>query len=218
MSASKWLCGGALAAAMMMAGCTSQTASTEQYSGFLSSYDDLQEVKTSTGKTVLRWTAPNFNPKNYSGLLYQPVKFYPQPKPSEQISDQTLTSLLQYTNDQLSQAMASRLPLTTSAGPGTLIFRGAITGVDTATEGLKPYEVIPIALVVAGTMTATGHRDQNTELFLEGEFIDGATNQPVARVVRKGFGKTLDNDEQQVTLDDLKAIVNDMAKDIRLYP
>ncbi|MDH4608311.1 DUF3313 domain-containing protein [Pseudomonas sp. BN102] len=218
MIASKWLCGGALAAAMMMAGCTSQTASTEQYSGFLSSYADLKEVKTSTGHTVLRWTAPNFNPKNYSALLYQPVKFYPQPKPTEQINDQTLTALLQYTNEQLSQAMASRLPPTTTAGPGTLIFRGAITGVDTSTEGLKPYEVIPIALVVAGAMTATGHRDQNTELFLEGEFIDGATNQPVARVVRKGFGKSLDNDQEHVTLDDLKSIVNDMAKDIRLYP
>ena len=101
---------------------------------------------------------------------------------------------------------------------GTLIFKGAITGVSTATEGLKPYEVIPIALVVAGAMTATGHRDQNTELYLEGEFIDAATGKSVARVVRKGFGKTLDNDEQNVTLDDLKAIVNDMAKDIRMYP
>ncbi|MBT8768035.1 DUF3313 domain-containing protein [Metapseudomonas boanensis] len=218
MRANKWLMGGTLAAALILNGCTSHTTSQEQYSGFLSSYDDLKEVKTSSGTTVLRWTAPNFNPSNYSGLIYQPINFYPPPKPTEQISNETLTSLLQYTNEQISQALASRLPLTTTRGPGTLIFKGAITGVSTATEGLKPYEVIPIALVVAGAMTATGHRDQNTELYLEGEFIDASTGMSMARVVRKGFGKTLDNDEQQVTLDDLKAIVNDMAKDIRLYP
>jgi hypothetical protein len=205
-------------ASLLTAGCTSQTTSQTHYSGFLSSYTDLEKAKTPSGNTVLRRVDPNFDVANYSGLLYRPVSFYPQPKPSEQISAQTLQQVLDHTNRVLSGAFSKRLPLVQNAGPGTLIFRGAITGVNTSNEGLQFYEVIPVALVVAGTMAATGHRDQNTELFLEGEFIDANTGKPVVEVVRKGFGAVLDNDKQQVTVDDLKSIIDDMAVDIARFP
>ncbi len=58
-----------------------------------------------------------------------------------------------------------------TAGPRSLIFRGAITGVDTSKEGLQFYEVVPVALVVAGTQMATGHRTMDTRLYFEGELI-----------------------------------------------
>lgn len=50
----------------------------------------------------------------------------------------------------MKEAIAQRKPLVTTAGPRSLIFRGAITGVDTSKEGLQFYEVVPVALVVAG--------------------------------------------------------------------
>ena len=205
-------------ASLLTAGCTSQTPSQTNYSGFLSNYADLEKATTPSGNTVLRKVDPNFNMANYSGLVFRPVTFYPQPKPSEQINAQTLQQLLDHTNRVLSGALSKRLPLVQEAGPGTLVFRGAITGVNTSTEGLQFYEVIPVALVVAGTMAATGHRDQNTELFLEGEFIDSSTGKPVVEVVRKGFGAVRDNDKQQVTLEDLKGIIDDMAVDIARFP
>lgn len=205
-------------AALLTAGCTSHTPNQTQYSGFLSDYTALEKTTTPSGNTVLRKVDPNFKVTNYTGLIYQPVSFYPQPKPTEQISAQTLQQLLGHTNQTLSSAMSKRLPLVPHAGPHTLVFRGAITGVSTSTEGLHVYEVIPVALLVAGTMAATGHRDQNTELFLEAEFIDSATGKPVLSVVRKGFGAVLDNDKQQVTLDDLKGIIDDMTQDIARFP
>lgn len=51
----------------------------------------------------------------------------------------------------MKQAISERKPLATTAGPRSLIFRGAITGVDTSKEGLQFYEVIPVAMIVAGT-------------------------------------------------------------------
>lgn len=209
---------GATLALLLASGCTSHTTSQAQYSGFLSNYAALEQTTTPSGNTVLRRVDPSFKVANYSGLIYQPVSFYPQPKPTEQISEQTLQQLLNHTNQKLSSSLSKRLPLVQQTGPRTLTFRGAITGVNTSTKGLQFYEVIPAALVVAGTMAATGHRDQNTELFLEGEFIDSATGKPVLAVVRKGFGAMLDNDEQQVTLDDLKKIIDDMTLDIARFP
>ncbi len=93
---------------------------------------------------------------------------------------------MNYTNTEMKEAIAQRKPLVTTAGPRSLIFRGAITGVDTSKEGLQFYEVVPVALVVAGTQMATGHRTMDTRLYFEGELIDAATNKPVIKVVRQG--------------------------------
>ncbi|EMJ8527146.1 DUF3313 domain-containing protein, partial [Klebsiella aerogenes] len=95
----------------------------------------------------------------------------------------------------------------------SLIFRGAITGVDTSKEGLQFYEVIPVAMIVAGTQAATGHRTMDTNLYFEGELIDAKTNKPVIKVVRKGEGKTLSNESTPLTADTLKQVIDDMAID-----
>ena len=207
--------GGFLVAAMLLSGCTSKTVSQEQYSGFLPSYDGLEPVKTASGQKVLRWVDPQFNAANYDHLIFQPLRFYPTPQTTDRISQQTYDELLSYANTRMRDALSRRFQLVGfSSGPRTLEFRGAITGVSADTEGLKPYEVIPIALVVAGAMAATGERDQNTELFLEGELIDTSTGQPVLRVVRKGFGKTLNNNRQAIGIDDLKPVVDDLTTDV----
>jgi hypothetical protein len=90
--------------------------------------------------------------------------------------------------------------------------------VNTAAEGLQFYEVIPVALVIAGTETATGHRTRDTEVYFEGELIDASTGKPVIKVVRKGFGKQVSNDSQKVTANDLRVVVDSMANDTKLFP
>lgn len=217
MTTTKMLMAGLLTA-VALGGCTTKTTNQTQYSGFLSSYAGLSSTKTSGGSTVLRWVDPTFDLANYQNIIYQPVGFHPQPLPTERLSQKTLQEVLDYTNSRLSKAMFTRLnPVGFSAGPGTLAFRGAITGVNASTEGLKPYEVIPIALVVAGAMAASGERDQNTELYLEAELVDTTTGKTMLRVVRKGFGKTLSNDQQAITANDLKPVVDDLTRDVLTF-
>lgn len=207
--------GGVIAAVLLLNGCTSKTVNQSQYSGFLSSYDGLQSAETAGGQKVLRWVDPTFNVANYDKLIFQPVRFYPTPQTTDRIGQPTYDELLKYANGRLSEALSQRFQLVGfSSGPRTLEFRGAITGVSAETEGLKPYEVIPVALVLAGAMTATGERDQDTELFLEGELVDTSTGKPVLRVVRKGFGKTLSNDRQAIGFADLKPVVDELTADV----
>ncbi len=209
------MAGSLVAAAMLLNGCTSKTVSQEQYSGFLPSYDGLQTVKTASGQKALRWVDPTFNVANYDKLVFQSLRFYPTPQTTDRIGQETYDELLKYANMRLGEALSSRFQLVGfSSGPRTLEFRGAITGVSANTEGLKPYEVIPIALVLAGTMAATGERDQDTELYLEGELIDTSTGKAVLRVVRKGFGKTLSNDHQAIQFADLKPVVDELTTDV----
>ncbi|ELY2496504.1 DUF3313 domain-containing protein [Cronobacter muytjensii] len=206
-----------LAALLLLAGCSSSVTKPEQYSGFLKDYSGLEKTTSATGQPVMRWVAPGFNLNNYDSIVYNPVVYYPAPKPTGQISQKVLDGLLNYTNDKLKTAAASRKPLVATPGPRSVIFRGAITAVDSSKEGLQFYEVLPVALVVAGTQVATGHRTMDTSLFFEGELIDAATQKPVVKLVRKGEGKDLNNENTPLTVDNLKQVIDDMATDARMF-
>lgn len=206
-----------LSSLLVLAGCASKVAEPENYSGFLKDYSSLQETKSATGKPVLRWVDPAFNSASYDSIVYNPVTFYPEARPTTQVGQQVLDGLLNYTNNKLKTAAQQRKPLVTTPGPRSLIFRGAITGVDSSKEGLQFYEVVPVALLVAGTQMATGHRTMDTHLYFEGELIDAATNKPVVKVVRKGEGDTLNNEKTPMTLATLKQVVDDMAADAALF-
>ncbi|MEH5098623.1 DUF3313 domain-containing protein [Atlantibacter hermannii] len=206
-----------LCVTLALAGCASKVTSPEKYSGFLKDYSGLQETTSASGKTVMRWVAPGFDFNQYDSLVYNPVVYYPIPKPNTQIGEKVLSGILNYTNQQLKTAAAARKPLVTTPGPRSLIFRGAITGVDSSKEGLQFYEVLPIALVVAGTQVATGHRTMDTNLYFEGELIDAATNKPVVKVVRKGEGENLSNENTDMTVDTLKQVIDDMATDAKMF-
>ncbi|WP_318373890.1 DUF3313 domain-containing protein [Enterobacter sp.] len=206
-----------LSGLLALAGCASKVAQPENYSGFLKDYSGLQQTTSASGKPVMRWVDPNFNPDQYDSIVYHPVTYYPVAKPTSQIGQQTLDGLLNYTNSKLKAAAAQRKPLVTSPGAHSLIFRGAITGVNTSKEGLQFYEVVPVALLVAGTQAATGHRTMDTNLFFEGELIDATTNKPVLKVVRKGEGKDLNNESTPMSVETLKQVVDDMATDATMF-
>lgn len=203
----------ALAGTLALTGCASKIASPDKYSGFLKKYSDLQESTSASGKPELRWIDPKFNPADYDNIVYNPIVYYPVPKPTTQFGKQAMAEILNYTNQQMKKAISEKKPLTTIAGPRSLIFRGAITGVDSSKEGLQFYEVVPVALVVAGTQMATGHRTMDTSLYFEGELIDAKTKKPVIKVVRKGEGKNLANENTPLTAETLKAVIDDMAID-----
>lgn len=206
-----------LAGLLALAGCSSKVTKPEQYSGFLKDYSGLQQTTSATGKPVLRWVDPSFDVSKYDSIVYQPVTYYPVAKPTNQVNQQTLDALLAYTNTKLKAAAAKHKPLVTSPGAHSLIFRGAITGVDSSKKGLQFYEVIPVAMVIAGTQAATGHRTMDTHLYFEGELIDAQTNKPVLKVVRQGEGKTVNNENAPLTLDTLRPVIDGLETDTTMF-
>ena len=73
---------------------------------------------------------------------------------------------------------------------------------------------IVLALVVAAASTASGHRDQETTLGTEAQFLDGASGKVIAQVVRKGTGKPLANEAQVMKADDVKSVIDGWASDL----
>ena len=216
----KRLLGSAALSVMLLSGCVSKVTEQSQYSGFLPSYAGLQEVTTPSGQKAMRWVAPGFQPSAYDTVAFKQLDLYPAPKPTERVNLQTLQELQSFTTGAVKSALAEHFKVVSSAqaapaGARTLILRAAITGVSASNEGMKWYEVVPVAAVVGTVSAATGVRDQNTELYIEADFVDAASGLPVAKVVRKVFGKTLENDSQAISANDFKAAIKDVTSDMQ---
>jgi len=219
MNLSRNLLVGAALAGLMLSGCTSQVTEKDQYSGFLSNYNNLQEVQTPSGGTAMRWISPSWSPNAYDIVVFNKLELYPAPKPDERVNQQTLADIQNYMSSKAKGVLGQKYRVVSNesaapAGSKPLILRAAITGVNASNEGMKWYEVVPIAAVVGATQAATGHRDQDTNLFIEAEFIDAKTNQTVAKVVRKVFGTQLSNESQKITIQDFKAAIDKLNTDL----
>jgi hypothetical protein len=197
-------------------GCASSQVDPSQYSGFFKDYSRLKPAESATGAPVMRWIDPDVNLSKYTQVYIEPSQFYPRPQPTAVISAQTLQSITRYFDTALQSELGKNLRVVNGPGPDTLIVRPAITAVSTSTQGLKPYEVVPLALVAAAVNTAAGGRDQNVAIAIEAAFLDADTHKVLAQVVRKGSGTPLENEKTQLTLNAVKPVLDGWAKDLRL--
>jgi hypothetical protein len=202
-------------ASIAMTGCASKVTQPDEYSGFLSDYSRLKEAKSPSGAEVMRWVDPDLKLSHYNAVYIEPTQFYPKPQATAKIPESTLNGINTYYNQALKRELAKSMPLANAPGPGVIVVRAAITAVSSKTESLKPYEYIPVALVAAAVSTGTGIRDQETTLGTEAQFIDGGNGNVIAQVVRKGTGKPLSNDSQVMKADDVKAVIDGWASDLR---
>ncbi|MDN4543909.1 MULTISPECIES: DUF3313 domain-containing protein [unclassified Pseudomonas] len=215
----RWIVGIA-ASCVFQVGCVSQVAQPEQYSGFLPNYQGLEEQTTSSEQKVMRWVAPGFDPKAYSTVVFKQVELYPSPKPTQRVNLQTLEDVQAMASDSIRNAFAPSYTVVSDtqqvpADSRTLILQAAITHVSANNEGMHWYEVVPIAAIVATTQAVTGHRDQTAEMFIEADLIDAKTGMPVAKMVRKVFGETLENESQPVVANDFKVALKGMTSDMQ---
>ena len=201
-------------ASIGMAGCASKITPPDEYSGFLSDYSQLKQAKSPSGAVVMRWVDPKLDLSRYTAAYIEPTQFYPKPQATAKIPDSTLNGINRYFNQALQRELAKSLPLANGPGPGVIVVRAAITAVSSKTEGLKPYEFVPVALVAAAVSTGAGIRDQETTLGTEAQFLDGANGKVLAQVVRKGTGKPLANDSQVMKADDMKSVIDGWASDL----
>jgi hypothetical protein len=96
--------------------------------------------------------------------------------------------------------------------------RMAITGVSTSAEGLKAYEYIPFAAIVAGVTSATGARDREAYIIVETELLDSLTGERMFIEVYKRKGdKLIENDTQILTLDTVRDLIDNGAAQSRMF-
>jgi len=207
----------ALLGSALLFGCASTKPDQTKYSGWMQDYSNLAAYETPSGATAMRWVSPELKPGQYKAIMLDKVTYYPEPKTSQQVSMQTLAEIPGYLRQKAEQEIGTALPVVSKPGPGVLRMRAAITAVDTPVESLKAYEVVPIALIFAGATTAAGTRDHDTVVYLETEISDSQSGKILGKVVRKGFGKSLENKQSQLTLTDTRPVLDTWAKEAAIF-
>ena len=147
--------------------------------------------------------------------MVDPVILYPRPAPTPTVSEQVLYQMKNKLENNLRRELGAEMPVVATAGPKTLRLQVAITGVDISNKGFKPYEILPVALVVKGAILAAGKRTQEVALYQELEVTDAQTGQLLAQVVRKDFGKNLSNRDEALTQEDADKVLQDWAVNLR---
>lgn len=173
-------------------------------SGFLGDYSALTETKDSAGDTVMRYVNPKLKSGAYHAVMIDPAQYYPAPTPTKQVSSATLEEIRTYLDKGLRQKLGTQVKVVSEPGPDVLRIRPAITAVVPQTPGLKPYQYIPIAFIVS---SAKG-RGKEAAINVEVEAVDSLSGERMAASVRKGAGAKLASDDAQLTLKDLKPLLD----------
>lgn len=201
-------------AVLVIAGCASSPPPRE--SGFLGDYSRLKKQDAPGGGTRLAYLNPDFTPAKYDAAWIDPVVFYPEPKPSENVSAATLDQIRNYMTQEIKTQLASKVRLVDHAGPGVAHIRVAITAVGAETQALAPYQYIPIGLVITGAKAAIeGGMPQDASLAIETQVTDSETGQLLFAAVRGGTGEKIRSASQgqaQVQLQNLKPLVDNWVK------
>ena len=181
-------------------------------SGYLGDYSMLQPVPGEYQGEALRWINPALGKGKYKKIIIHPVVYYPTPKEGTQVKQENLDKISAYLTEQVRREVGKSYELTDKPGSDTLDFKLAVTGVSTTLEGLKAYEVVPVALVLAGASTALGFRDKVITISVEGVVTDSMTNEVMAKGLRQGVGENLADDKQQVDVEKVKGLFDEWAK------
>jgi hypothetical protein len=182
-------------------------------SGFLKDYSQLKTEKDPLGVERRIWVSPGFTGDKYQEVLIEKVVFYPEAKSSDQVPSKSLTEIRDYIDASLRKAVGSVLPLADKPGPGVARLRVAITAASVDT-GLKPYQLVPVALVFTAAKEATGTAKHDVKLAVESEITDSTSSAPLARVVRDAKGIEVKGDEK-LTLGMAKPKIDEWAESVR---
>jgi len=193
--------------ALSLVGCASNYVSKDQYSGYLNDYSKLEQVDTASGGETLRWISEKISSQNYHSIIVDKTVLYPEPQASEQVTDTLLRQFSWTVSKMIKNAAEGSFKLVTEPGEGVLHIKPAITGVAHNMEGMKPIEILPVAMVLGLGKAALGTRDRDVSVFLEVAVTDSQTGELLATAVRKGEGEQLENDTEKLSMVHLEEMI-----------
>ncbi|MEI6001765.1 DUF3313 domain-containing protein [Paraburkholderia bengalensis] len=120
----------------------------------------------------MRYINPKLYPTNYSAVIVEPLEMYPKAEPTEQLSQATIDQIRGYGTTCLKQVIASRDRVVETPGPGMVKVPAAITGVAGSKDGLKPYQVVPMAFVATMAVNTVAGAPHQARLLVEARSTD----------------------------------------------
>jgi len=193
-----------LAAAILMSGCANKEME-EQQSGFLKSYEGLEEDKKFEGTLTRVTPGADFN--KYQNIIVAPIQILSGI--SEDAKTPQQKKLIQDMSDYLTEGYKEAFRTDTAfnvvetKGPGTILFEGAISAVEVHHDDLEWYQLIPISLAVTGVARAT-FVDGKARILGEGRLSDSQTGEVLVRAVSLQKGQPVTTDKDHLEFKDVQ--------------
>jgi len=190
-----------------------QPADTPPYSGFLGDYSQLQPASGKQG--VLIYINKNVDYSAYTKVMIAPVEIWPSP--SSDYKGVQPDALKHMTDDMRASFVNALQPgyqVVDHSGPGVLVVRIAITGVQPTSPSLNATDFIPIKALFNFARSTSGNAPQVVEMTAEMEVLD-ASNKRVAEAVVTRKGDTNLAQGANITWSQLQSITDYWGKSFR---
>jgi uncharacterized protein DUF3313 len=200
---------------VVLGGCAAeqQTVSKPVYSG----------GSTATNNTITnpqyeevsddhsRWVSEKLKAGNYKHLIIDAVIMNPMSENLTTDQQNRLNDLFGAFNEILLTELSSKVSVVDAPGVGVARLKPTFTNISSSMQGMKVYEVVPVAALLGSIKAATGTRAKEVELWLEATMVDSQTNELLARIVRKGSADQADR--KKATAEDVREMLQNWAKE-----
>jgi Protein of unknown function (DUF3313) len=147
-------------------------------SGFLPNYGLLEPVSIRYADTrIWRYRKPGISPTSYTAVILDPI--YLNQSTTKEISPEAISQAQIALQDSMVAAVNARgnIKIVTSPGPGVARFTVGITGAESSTDSLQPWNFTPIGLAVSAATYAGGVNSKTPALLVESKITDSQSKE-----------------------------------------
>jgi hypothetical protein len=187
---------GILAASLLLGltGCKTtrqQTRGTPEPSGFLGDYSAMQAGLSD--RASLYYEKPDVNWAKYTKIWIKPIELWNSGDPDSpmgRISPENQQTLIDLLHTSLNNALSANYTMVDHGGPDVLVIHAAITDAKKSKPviGLVSSVYVPLKVISLGKQTLLGTAIGVGSVTIEGELLDGASNERLIAVVDSRSG------------------------------
>ena len=147
-------------------------------SGFLPNYSLLVPTYTIEADTrVWRYRKEGVNPGMYTAVILDPI--YLNQNATAQVSPESIAKAKAALQASMVEAVNARgnIKIVTQPGPGVVRVSVGITGAESSTDSLQPWNFTPIGLALNAAAFAGGVNSKTPALVVENKITDSRTNE-----------------------------------------
>ena len=173
----------AISLATLLAACSNTPKLASQpmpKSGFLQNYSVLVPMATSEADTrIWRYRKAGVNPGSYTAVILDPI--YLNQNATKEISPQVINQAKVALQDSMVNAVNSRgnIKIVNQPGPGVARISVGITGAESSTDSLQPWNFTPIGLAMNAAAYAGGVNSKTPAMLVESKITDSQTKEVI---------------------------------------
>jgi hypothetical protein len=191
--------------ALMFISCSNKDLQN-QHSGFLKSYDDMQENDSVDGAKI--YISPDVDFTKYENIYIEPVQVVSRISKEDLTLSQTIlfekitSYLTQRYKDTMLEGTSYRL-VNDKTLPNTLVFEAAISAVVVSYDDMSWYQFTPVTLGVTAVARST-YVNGSVRILGEARLVDASDSRVLLRAIRLEKGQEVKTDADELVFSDVK--------------